>query len=69
MAMSFKQIDRVRCEDCGTEAEIPSSMAPPQGDLTWCCRACGAPLTSLDTDRDADEKWAEGSSFAKTEVH
>jgi hypothetical protein len=68
MPMSFKQIDRVRCDECETEAEIPSSSAPPEGDLMWCCRVCGAPLTSLD-DQRAELTWAASSAVGKAELH
>lgn len=43
--MAMKQVDRVRCDDCGTQNEIwiPPTMG---GDhLIWCCRSCGSELT------------------------
>jgi hypothetical protein len=65
--MSFKQVDRVRCDECETEAEIPTLSAPPQGYLMWCCRVCGAPLTSLDIDQRAELAWAASSAVGKTD--
>jgi hypothetical protein len=45
--MVSKQIDQVRCDDCGTQNEIwiPPTMG---GDnLVWCCRSCGSELTRV----------------------
>jgi ribosomal protein L37AE/L43A len=43
--MATKQVDRIRCDECGTQNEIWIPPALVGDNLIWCCRSCGSELT------------------------
>ena len=47
--MATKQVDQVRCDDCGTQNEIWIPPTMGADSLIWCCRSCGSELTRSST--------------------
>lgn len=43
--MAMKQVDRLRCDDCGTQNEIWIPLTMGGDNLVWCCRSCGSELS------------------------
>ncbi len=60
--MSLKQVERVRCGDCGAEVELPASVGQGVG-LIICCRACGAELYTDDSASPTEPESWPGARF------
>jgi len=58
--MATKQVDRIRCDECGTQNEIWIPQALGSDNLIWCCRSCGSELTRSVVEPDTHNLRATG---------